>query len=605
MANNVLPTTTRGMNYTDHDANLQAQMRRIMPDTYKRRWQELRDFGAWVGGALDEQATYSDRFAPPQVVADLSVAGKPGERRNRVLFNAQYEESQREVYKYGVIGHAFEGDTPEPHTLSFAMGYLLSHSDISTHCPVTMTGAVAYVVSKYASDEIKRHFLHESTRMDGEAKTGGTWATEKHSGSDVGQTASSASYVSNGSFASDSLFDLLKQARIVTLQGQKWFASNASSGLVVATARPDGAPEGGKGLGLYLVPSHIDRNWSVRNNYDITALKDKLGTRGLATAEIDLNGTYAIELVPPPHGLRVMMEALTYSRVHNAMSAAGVAHRALLEAQSWMENRVTFGKKLIDRPMNQKKLIGMAVDWLSASALSFEAASSFDAAQNGDAEATTWMRLVTAIAKFKTAESAVRSATLATQMVGGNGITTDWATERQVRDTLILPVWEGPEQIQALELMRVILGAEKGGDVLLKRLGDMARGLPEEMKHERLSLTYKISTLKAMIDDLTANPASAEFVADDILHDAGDVLTYALLCHEAQWELANDQNPIKQMAAEKFADLTFGQRHNRHTDPVKLTESFNALVRGIIPPTWKPASQQGTLPGSLGTAPSP
>lgn len=601
MANNALPTTTRGLNYADHDTNLQAQMRRIMPDTYRRRWQEIRDFGAWVGGPLDEQAAYSDRFAPPQIVPDLAVAGKPGVRRNRVLFNPLYEESQREVYKRGVIGHAFEGAKPEPHALSFAMGYLLSHSDISTHCPVTMTGAVAYVVSKYASAEIRQHFLHESTRMDGEAKTGGTWATEKHSGSDVGQTTSTASYVTG----TPDLFSSLKQAKIVTLQGQKWFASNASSGLVVATARPDGAPEGGKGLGLYLVPSHVDKNWSVRNNYDITALKDKLGTKGLATAEIDLNGAYAIELVPPPHGLRVMMEALTYSRVHNAMSAAGVAHRALLEAQSWMENRVTFGKKLIDRPMNQKKLIGMAVDWLSACALSFEAAASFDAAQGGDAESITWMRLVTAIAKFRTAESAVRSTTLATQMVGGNGITTDWATERQARDTLVLPVWEGPEQIQALELMRVILGAEKGGDVLLKRLGDMARALPEEMKHERLSLTYKISTLKSMIDDLIANPASAEYVADDVLHDAADVLTYALLCHEAQWELANDQNPIKQMAAEKFADTAFGQRYNRHTDPAKLTESFNALVHGIIPPTWKPASQQGTLPGGLSTAPSP
>ena len=594
MAHPILPTTTRGANYFEDDRNLQTQMRRIIPATLKRRFGMLSEFGVWVSGKLDEQASYSDRFAPPQLVQDLAVPGIPGKRRNRVQFNSQYEDAQREAYRRGVIGLSFEGPIPEPHMLSFAMGYLLSHSDISTHCPVTMTGAVAYVVNKYASDDVKSCFLHESIRMDGLAKTGGTWATEQHSGSDIAQTTSEAIPLKN--ILPNSLFAGMDERKIFELHGVKWFASNASSGLVIATARPQGAAEGGKGLGLYLVPSHIDKDWSVTNNYQITALKDKLGTRALATAEIDLNGAQAIELVPPPHGLRVMMEALTYSRVHNAMSAAGVSRRALLEAQSWMENRVTFGKKLIERPMNQKKLVTMSVDHLAATALAFEAANSFDVAQNNNPDDRTWMRMVTAIAKFRTAEIAVKSTTIAVQMVGGNGITTDWATERQARDTMVLPVWEGPEQIQALELIRVILGQEKGGDVLLRRLGAIAKKLPDGMKAERLSLTYRISTLKSQLEDLANNPASAEYVADDILHDTSDVLIFALLCHEAQWELGNDQNPIKLIAARRFSDNTFGQRHNRHTDPTKLTEEFNALVCGIIPTVAMPSGISAPAP---------
>ena len=87
----------------------------------------------------------------------------------------------------------------------------------------------------------RQRFLYDVVRMDGMAKTGGTWATEQHGGSDVGATTTTAVQKGNG-FA---------------LHGLKWFTSNANSGLAVATARPNGAAPGSAGLGLYLVPSHL------------------------------------------------------------------------------------------------------------------------------------------------------------------------------------------------------------------------------------------------------------------------------------------------------------------------------------------------------------
>ena len=162
------------------------------------------------------------------------------------------------------------------------MGYILSQADISLHCPVTLTGSVAYVLGSHAPDALRKQFLYDVVRMDGQAKTGGTWATEQHGGSDVGATTTSA--VRNGDrFA---------------LHGLKWFTSNAYSGLAVATARPHGAPAGSAGLGLYLVPSHLDNGRP--NHYRIRRLKDKLGTKGLPTGEIDLLGAEAIEIAPPP-----------------------------------------------------------------------------------------------------------------------------------------------------------------------------------------------------------------------------------------------------------------------------------------------------------------
>ncbi len=579
------PPHSRGLNFYDLDDNLQRFLTQKFPALLKNQDSRLRDLGDWVGGELDEQAEYSDRYAPPQLHAAPITRGQTGTRRNKVIFNPRYEDAQREIYRRGVIGLSFAENNPEPHTLSFVMGYLLSHSDISTHCPVTMTGAVAYVVQKFASDDVKKKYLHESIRMDGLAKTGGTWATEKHSGSDVARTQTTAHPMPDGTFR---------------LNGQKWFASNASSGLAVATARVDGAPDGAKGLGLYLVPSHIDDQWIVENKYDVTALKDKMGTRALATAELQLNGAMAIELVPPPHGLRVMMEALGYSRVHNAMAAAGVMHRAYIEAMCWTENRETFGKKLIERPMIQKKLSGMAVEWLAGSALAFEAARSFDDSQDDKPESRLWMRIVTAVAKHRTAQQAVNAAKTAVELVGGNGYTEEWPTARLLRDAMVLPVWEGPEQIQALELIRVLLGAEDGAKTLLDRLDTLEAGLPVTLKDEAVILKNNITVIRGELTALKTNPQNAELVADDLLNQIADTLTYALLCDDAAWDLQHDGSQKKLLAARHYAEKTFPPRVVK-TDMAKLNILFGAVVRGhssngVAPITGTPPKLPGHAP---------
>lgn len=576
------PVQSRGLNFYDLDDNLQRFLQRKFPGLLQRQEARLRDLGEWVGGELDAQAEYSDRYVPPVIQAQPGIRGQTGPRRNQVIFNPRYEEAQREIYRRGVVGLSFADPNPEPHSLSFVMGYLLSHSDIATHCPVTMTGAVAYVVQKFGSPEIREKYLHESTRMDGHAKTGGTWATEKHSGSDVARTQTTATEMPDGTFQ---------------LTGQKWFASNASSGLAVATARRagDNVPDGAKGLGLYLVPSHIDPKWSIPNHYEVTALKDKLGTRALATAELQLDGAIGIELVPPPHGLRVMMEALGYSRVHNAMGAAGVMHRAYIEAMCWTENRETFGKKLIERPMIQKKLAHLAVEHLAASALAFEAARSFDESQDQKPESRTWMRIVTAVAKHRTAQQAVHAAQMAVELVGGNGYTEEWPTARLFRDAMVLPVWEGPEQIQALELIRVLAqgenGADDGGAVLVNRLNRLVGGLPAAMKGEHDVLAQRVARLKNDLDRLKANPQLAELIADDLLNQIADTLTYALLCDDAAWDLHHDGNAKKRLAAQHYADHTFPPK-DPQMDAAQLKALFGAVVRNETVPT-PPADQGG------------
>ncbi|MGB9151931.1 MAG: acyl-CoA dehydrogenase family protein [Alphaproteobacteria bacterium] len=556
------PKETRGENFFDNDVNAQRLLQRIAPGMLKEYAGHLQKFGAWVGGDLDKQAAYSDRYAPPI----LETHNKYGEKKSNVVFNPLYEECHQEAYRRGTIGLAFQEQNPAPHLLSFTMGYLLSQTDISIHCPVTMTGAVAYVLDKFAPKSARDEFLHELIRMDGETKSGGTWATELHGGSDVGATTTRA----------------VKESDTIKLYGLKWFTSNANSGLALATARPEGAPEGSSGLGLYLVPSHL-KDGST-NSYSIRRLKDKLGTKALATGEIDLEGASVIEIAPPPYGLKLMMEALGYSRIHNAVSGAGLQRRAFLEAASWATHRKASGKTIDKRPMVQDEIVHLMVRGEASTALAFEAAKSFDAAL-ADETKRPWLRIATALAKYRTAEDAVQAAKKAVEVVGGNGITAEFVTARLYRDAIILAVWEGPANIQANELLRMVAGKHPGDALFAERIQKISASLPAEMATEKNYLDKSLKEASDAMAYIRSAPASGERFALKLMQHMSEVLSGALLCEEAAHDLALGDRR-KMIIAGRYLEQAFGDRKLRIGPALDITQDlFKELISySVIPP---------------------
>ncbi len=531
----VYPDETRGLNLFALDRNLRALLARRAPDMTARFGDALTDFGAWAGGPLDEQARYTDRHAPPR----LETHDREGAAVGRVVLNPAYLECHAEAYRRGVIGLAFTDD-PAPHLLSFTMGYLLSEADVSIHCPVTMTGAVAYVLDRLAPEAVRARYLPEMVRMDGAAKSGGTWATEQHGGSDVGATTTTAEQA-DGHWR---------------LTGLKWFTSNAGAGLALATARPTGAPDGSKGLGCYLVPSELDDGQPnrIRNR----RLKDKLGTRGLATAEAELEGAFAVEVAPPPHGLKAMMEALEYSRIHNSVAAAGVHRRAFLEAACWATHRVAFGRPIRDYPMVRDGLLDLAMEQEASTALAFESAVAFDTAL-ADEEQRAWLRTVTALAKYQTAEQAVRAATRAVELVGGNGYTEEWPTARLYRDALVTAVWEGPANIQALELLRAVAGRLPGDQAFLSRVDGVLQALPDGLGGTAALVRDALADSRQALAFLRANPGDGPRLARRLMELLADTLSAALLLEEAAGDLETGDRR-KALIAERFARSRFGER---------------------------------------------
>ena len=298
----------------------------------------------------------------------------------------------------------------------------------------------------------------------------------------------------------------------------------------MATARPEGAPEGSAGLGLYIVPSHLADG--SPNHYRIRRLKDKLGTKGLPTGEIDLLGAEAVEIAPPPHGFKLMMEALEYSRVHNAVGSVGVQRRALREALAWTKSRHAFGHVLAGYPMVQDELLRMRVEFEAGALLAFEAAITFDEVQR-DAERRTWLRLSTAFAKYLTAEYAIAASRAALELIGGNGYTSDYPVARLLRDAQVLTVWEGPANIQALELPRLLGPKYRGWEQYQARVRGIVEKLPEALIRLRMGLDARLETDAEAVGITTRNDKSAKLYARKLLHRLSQTLAFALLCEAA------------------------------------------------------------------------
>ncbi|HSR71932.1 MAG TPA: acyl-CoA dehydrogenase family protein [Kiloniellales bacterium] len=547
------PDRVAGENVYDLDRNLQALLARRAPDLAERHGARLSDFGAWVGEALEAQAAYSDRHAPPR----LEAYGPEGEPRSRVILNSDYVTCHQEAYRRGAVGLAY-GPEAAPHLLSFAMGYLLSQADISIHCPVTMTGALAHVLARHAPAALSASYLPELTRMDGASASGGTWATELHGGSDVGATTTEA----------------VPDGEAWRLTGLKWFASNAGCGLALATARPRGAPDGGAGLGCYLVPATLPDG--SENAIRVRRLKDKLGTRALPTGEIELDGAWALEVAGPPAGLKVMLEALGYSRIHNAVAGCAVQRRALLESLCWAYRREAFGRRLTEFPMVRDSLLDLTAELEASCALAFEAGLAFDAAL-ADESRRPWLRLVTALAKERTATQGVEAARQSLELVGGNGYTEDWPSARLYRDAMVLPVWEGPGNIQALELLRVTIGKEPGDRLLLERIDAILESLPEALGDAADGLARARADSAAALAFLRAAPGEAPRHARRLLDLLADTLSAALLLEEAAADLAEGDHR-KAIVARRYLARRLGPRAAISDAPDPAHAVFERIV---------------------------
>ena len=402
---------------------------------------ELDDFGKLVAGEIDERAKHTDREGEPR----LKRYNKFGEEVSEVWVNEGYKKTIEQSYNTGIVGYVHK-EIPQlgrkgNYVYSFAQGYLLSQSEPGFYCPVTLTMATAYLLDHYASDELKAKFLpHVCSTGEVELFEGATFLTERQGGSDVGANVVEARF----------------DGKNYRLYGEKYFASNAGMcGVAMVLARMPGAAKGSKGLTLFAVPWRNEDG--TVNGLRIRRLKDKLGVRAVPSGEIEFDGAVAYVVGDPNKGIYYMLEALNLSRICNAIASVGIMRRANLEAKHYVSNREAFGQVLTNYPMIQDSLAKFSAKVHVEVATTFDLIKLYDEVTNGRGSERDIIlnRLNIAIMKKETAEQAVKHASEAIELHGGNGYIEDFVTPRLLRDAQVLTVWEGTANILALEVIRL------------------------------------------------------------------------------------------------------------------------------------------------------
>jgi hypothetical protein len=219
-------------------------------------------------------------------------------------------------------------------------------------------------------------------------------------------------------------------------------------------ARPDGAQPGPRGLTLFLLPRQLEDG--TRNRYRILRLKDKLGTRSMASGEIKLEGAIAYPVGDLGRGFLQMTDMINNSRLSNGMRAAGLMRRALTEALFIARNREAFGRRLIELPLMQRQLAKMMVWTEQARSAVFQAAVALRRADAGDDEGRRLLRVLTPLLKFRACRDARKVTGDAMEVRGGCGYIEEWSDPRLLRDAHLGSIWEGTSNIVALDVMRSV-----------------------------------------------------------------------------------------------------------------------------------------------------
>src|SRR5947208_3273479 len=268
----------------------------LRPETLAWAEPELIDMGR---AAVNELQAWGD--ACERQPALLRQFDGWGIRVDEVLYPPAWRELAAAAARAGLVASPYEDETAarisaEARLVQAALAYLFAPSTATYLCPVAMTDGAARVLADFGSAGQRAETLPRLVSREPEqAWTSGQWMTERQGGSDVGRNAVIAK----------------RDGDQWRLYGQKFFCSNIGCEVALALARPEGAASGTRGLALFLVPRDIDGH---RNGYRIDRLKDKLGTRAMATGEVTLDRAYAAPVGELDRGLAQMTGMLNVTR---------------------------------------------------------------------------------------------------------------------------------------------------------------------------------------------------------------------------------------------------------------------------------------------------
>lgn len=461
---------------------------------------ELEAFGGVAATTLDALARETNR---DENLPRLRAYDGRGGRTEAVEFHPGYHEQGRITYGTGIMGRFAEaGGEAE----AMALYHVLAQNGESGHgCPLACTAGLIRLLQREGTAEQRARLLPRLTDPNYDTHAHASqFLTEAQGGSDVGANRLRAEPAGDGR---------------MRLYGTKWFCSVVDAQLWLVTARPDGAPEGTRGLGCFVMERHL--NDGTPNGFRIRRLKYKLGTRSMASAEIDFEGALAEPLGPLDRGFRNVVEVvLNTSRVFNAFAAAGIMRRAYTEARAYAHARTAFGRPIAGFALVQRTLARLRAE--SAAALVgtmhlVERAPGAPARVPAPTGAA--LRMLVNLNKYATAVACTTAVRDAIEVLGGNGAIEEFSVlPRLLRDSIVVEAWEGAHNVLAAQLER---DARARGmlEPLLDHLGALVHAAP--LTAETAALPARFAAAAARLRGIDTPDAD---VGAALWRDAADEL---------------------------------------------------------------------------------
>jgi alkylation response protein AidB-like acyl-CoA dehydrogenase len=467
-----------------------------------------------------------------QALGDAAEADPPhhvpydpwGRRVDDIVVSEAWKALDRAAAEEGLLATAYErahGALSRVHQM--ARLYLFHPSTATYSCPLAMADGAARFLELYGDARTRDAFERLTSRDPERVWTSGQWMTERTGGSDVSLTSTVAR----------------RHGDEFRLHGTKWFTSATTSQMAMALARIEGAPEGGRGLSVFFIELR-DEHGALRN-IRVNRLKDKLGTRALPTAELDLDGTPALLVGGEGDGVRKIATLFNVTRVYNSIAAIGGMRRAYALASDYATRRSAFGKRLADQPLHVETLADLDARVRACFFLTFQVVELLGLEECGEASDAelAMLRLLTPVAKLYTAKQAVTVASEALESFGGAGYIVDTGLPRRLRDAQVLPIWEGTTNVLSLDVWRAIART----DALAPWLGDVRAS----MSVVKLpSLTAAVAQVRRAADRIeryvarTSDDAARERGARRLAFAIARTAAATRKIEHAAWSVARD-----------------------------------------------------------------
>ena len=408
-----------GLDWYATDPNLRLLLDRLLPDAGDRAFAEehVSRYGELCGGPLAPRAEVTDKHGP-----QLRRYDEWGREVDQIEHHPGWLASKEDLVRAGFTGLGYHVDRPVPAVVTAAMSYLVSQAETAIYCGLGMTSGAADICERYAPLDVRDELVGRLTSLDpSEAWEGGMFLTERQGGSDVGANTTRA----------------VPDGAEWRLHGEKHFCSNVDAEVFIVLARPDGASDGARGLATFIVPRLLPDG--SPNGFHIKRLKPKLGTVGVPTGEVELDGAtawlagehatateVAADDEPPQRGINRMMEMVNGSRFGVALMGLGIHRRSFLEAAIYAAHREQWGQRIDHYPLVRETLVDLVVELEAGLALTFECAAATRTATD-ELEGRLLRRILVPLAKVRATREALNAASQHSRCSGG---TATWRTGR-------------------------------------------------------------------------------------------------------------------------------------------------------------------------------